>query len=131
MLQFANEWQPDLALAGLAPNTLATIPMALGYLALISLWNQRPEGAAHLRLRAVGRMALTNYLAQTVLGALVFWVLLDDVEVTRTGVAVFVVAVWIIQLAWSTWWLARFQYGPAEWAWRCLTYRRLYPIRRA
>ena len=42
----------------------------------------------------------------------------------------FVVAVWALQLWWSTWWLERFWYGPFEWAWRCATYRKLQPIRR-
>jgi uncharacterized protein len=32
-------------------------------------------------------------------------------------------------LAWPKWWLARFRYGPLEWLWRCLTYRRLVPMR--
>jgi uncharacterized protein len=32
--------------------------------------------------------------------------------------------VWVLELAWSTWWLARFRIGPAEWLWRSLTYAR-------
>ncbi len=45
---------------------LATIPFALGYLAVITLWYQRPDTRWHERFRAVGHMALTNYLTQTI-----------------------------------------------------------------
>ena len=43
--------------------------------------------------------------------------------------AVFVVAVWVVQLWWSKAWLDRFAFGPVEWLWRCATYRRWQPIR--
>ena len=130
MLQFSDGWAGNYALSGLAPNTLATIPLTLAYLGAISLWNQRQTTSAHERLRAVGRMALTNYLAQTVLGALVFWVVLDGVAVTRSEIWLFILCVWTAQLLWSRAWLRRFQFGPVEWIWRCLTYRKLQPITR-
>jgi len=41
-----------------------------------------------------------------------------------------VFAVWAAMLLWSKAWLARFRYGPLEWLWRCLTYWRLFPLRR-
>ena len=127
-------FSPDTALAGTAPNTVATIPVTLGYLALVALWNGR-TGPDHSRLRlrarvrAAGRMALTNYLTQTALCLIVLEGLLGSVEMTRTGVAVFVVAVWALQLWWSQAWLNRFRFGPAEWLWRCATYRTRQPLR--
>jgi uncharacterized protein len=75
-------------------------------------------------------MALTNYLTQTVIGIMVLRVVFDRGDVDRTGIAVFVVAVWTLQLIWSPAWLRRFRYGPAEWIWRCATYRRFQPLRR-
>jgi uncharacterized protein len=42
-----------------------------------------------------------------------------------------VAGIWVVQLLWSPWWLARFQYGPAEWAWRSLTYGRIQEWPRA
>ena len=42
-----------------------------------------------------------------------------------------VAAIWILQLAWSPWWLARHHYGPAEWLWRSLTYRAWQPLAKA
>jgi uncharacterized protein len=132
--QSANDWSPAIALIGEAPNTIATIPVAFGYLGLITLWTKRmatrPSMPAE-RLQAVGRIALTNYLAQTVIGVTLFSVVFDRGDVTRTTVGLFIVGVWAIQLWWSTAWLERFRFGPAEWAWRCLTYRSIQPLRRA
>ena len=102
----------------------------MGYLGLIALWNQRVTTALHGRLRAVGRMALTNYLTQTVLGVVLLPALLHPEAATRSGIAVFVVAVWVAQLLWSKAWLARFRFGPFEWAWRCATYGSLQRLRR-
>ena len=126
-----NEFDAGVALQGSIPNSLATIPMVLAYIAILSLWNARSESGLVTRLRAAGRMALTNYLTQTVIGVFVFSVLLGDITVTRTAVAVFVIAVWALQLAWSEPWLDRFRYGPAEWAWRCATYWTVFPLRRS
>lgn len=54
-------------------------------MSLIILWNNRTDNWLKQRLRAVGRMALTNYLAQTVIGVLVFTSLLGDLDfVNRT-----------------------------------------------
>jgi uncharacterized protein len=82
------------------------------------------------RLRAVGRMAFTNYLSQNVIGVLIFygwgfglWGRLHRVELL--GV---MVLIWAAQLWWSPWWLARYRFGPVEWLWRSLTYRRRQPM---
>ena len=125
----ASDFSPVVALAGAVPNTLATFPLALAYLGLIALWNGRGESALHRRIHAVGRMALTNYLTQTILGVIVLRTLLEPADLTRSWLVVFIVAVWALQLAWSGPWLARFRYGPFEWVWRCATYRRWQPLR--
>ncbi len=75
-------------------------------------------------------MALTNYLTQTLMGFAVLRWALDGQDLTRTGIAVFIVGVWVVQLAWSAPWLERFRYGPAEWLWRSATYRTVQPLRR-
>jgi len=41
-----------------------------------------------------------------------------------------VLLTWIVMLAWSKPWLARFRYGPLEWLWRCLTYGRFFALKR-
>ena len=127
----ANDYSREVAFIGQIPNTLGTIPCSLGYMSLIILWNNRADNWLKQRLRAVGRMALTNYLAQTVLGVLVLTTLLGDVDfVNRSAVLVFVLAVWALQLWWSQAWSSRFLFGPAEWLWRVATYRSGQPLRR-
>ncbi len=124
------DFEPRIALISMIPNTVGTIPATLGLMALIILWNMRSETRWHRRVRAAGRMALTNYLTQTILGVIVLQVALDNVELNRTAIIGFVAVVWILQLWWSEAWLSRFRYGPFEWVWRVLTYRRMQPLRR-
>ncbi|MFG0319093.1 MAG: DUF418 domain-containing protein [Planctomycetota bacterium JB042] len=114
-------------------NTVGATLGAFGWLGLI-LWVCAVGRWAGVRRRlaAVGRMAFTNYLMQTVICTTLFYGhgLGWYGSVDRPGqLAVFVV-VFGLQLAWSPWWLARFRMGPMEWVWRALTYLRLPPLRR-
>jgi uncharacterized protein len=101
--------------------------MALGYLGLI-FWSCQAAGGLAIRrpLAAVGRMALTNYLAQSILGALIFYGFGLGLYGRVTGYQLYGIVglIWALELAWSSWWLARFQIGPFEWVWRSLTYKR-------
>ncbi len=125
----AADYSREVAFVGQIPNTLGTIPASLGYMSIIILWSNRVDSRLNRWLRDVGRMALTNYLAQTALGVLVLTMLLGDVDfVNRSAVLVFVFAVWALQLWWSQAWLGRFVYGPMEWLWRVATYRRGQPL---
>ncbi len=126
-----NDYSREVAFVGQIPNTLGTIPASLGYMSLIILWNNRADNRLKRRLRAVGRMALTNYLTQTALGALFLTVLLGNADfVNRSVVLAFALVVWALQLWWSQAWLSRFLFGPAEWLWRVGTYLSGQPLRR-
>ena len=126
-----NDYSREIAFIGQIPNTLGTIPASLAYMSLIILWNNREDSWLKQRLRSTGRMALTNYLTQTILGVLILTVLLRDLDfVNRAAVLLFVFAVWALQLWWSQAWLSRFLFGPAEWLWRVATYRSGQPLRR-
>lgn len=131
VITHAVDYGREVSFIGEIPNTFGTIPASLGYMSLIVLW-QRTSGFAWLKQRfiAVGRMALTNYLAQTAFGVLILTYLLVDVEIGRAGVLLFILAVWALQLWWWPAWLRRFRFGPMEWAWRTGTYRRRQPLRR-
>lgn len=113
-------------------NYVGSFFTALGYVGLVMLWCKL-GGLSWLRRRlaAVGRMALTNYLMQSILMTFVFygWGLGYFGHVERGPLFFFVFAVWALQLIWSPIWLARFRYGPAEWAWRSLTYMKKQPMR--
>ncbi len=79
-------------------------------------------------LAATGRMAFTNYIAQSLIMTTIFWRLGYFGEVTREQLWLVVGGVWLTQLIWSPLWLSVFAMGPLEWVWRCLTYKRWVPI---
>ena len=126
-----NGFSREVAFTGNTANNLGAIPAALGYMSVLILWNRGADNWLKRRLRAAGRMALTNYLAHTLLGILILSVLLGDFTINRAGLLLFVLAVWALQLWWSQVWLNRFRFGPAEWLWRVATYRRWQQLRRA
>jgi len=103
----------------------ATEGTALAYACVLLLIWQRPRGERVLRpLAATGRMALTTYLTQSVVGTLLFYHygLGWYGRFGFTGVFAIVLILFAFQMAASTWWLSRYRYGPVEWLWRTLTY---------
>ena len=113
---------------------LRRLLIAAGHLGLLLTWSRsNPAGWLKQRVMAVGRMALSNYLGQSILGALVFYTVGFGLFGRYTGwqLYVYVFAVWIFQLGFSHWWLDRYRFGPAEWLWRSLTYRQRQPLRLA
>jgi uncharacterized protein len=84
------------------------------------------------RLACVGRMALSNYLAQSLLGALIFYTVGFGLfgQITGWYLYLFVGAIWLFLITLSNWWLTRYNFGPAEWLWRSLTYRQRQVLRR-
>jgi uncharacterized protein len=106
--------------------------LAAGYVAATCLLLQRDAWRRRLTAFApVGRMALTNYLAQTVASIAIFYGLGFGLigSVGPAAALVISLAVFGMQMAWSAWWLARYRFGPMEWLWRTLTYGRLQPMR--
>ena len=67
-----NDYSREVTFIGQTPNTLGSIPSSLAYMSLIILWKNREDNWIKQGLRSVGRMALTNYLTQTLLGAACF-----------------------------------------------------------
>jgi len=113
-------------------NEAGSLLVALGHVALImQLYQAGVWPALQARLAAVGRMALTNYLAQTVIATTIFYGYGFGLfgAVSRFPLMGFVVAIWAVQLWYSPLWLKRFRFGPAEWLWRWLTYGRRPPMR--
>lgn len=82
-------------------------------------------------LAAVGRMALTNYILQTVITTTVFVGLAQFGRWERYQLYFLVAAIWLFQLVVSPLWLRCFHFGPLEWCWRSLTYLRRPPFRRS
>ena len=106
--------------------------MALAYIGLVVLAWQ--AGARWLAVLApAGRMALTNYLLQSLVGTLLFYGYGLGLwgDVSRAGQTGIVLGVFALQVAASHWWLARFRMGPVEWLWRAFTYLQWPAMRRA
>ena len=126
---FAGDWAWQRSMFfGSLFNTWGCIPVALGYLGLVMLAVRRGFlPGLQARLAAVGRMAFTNYLLQTVLCTTIFYGhglgLFASAERYQQLLIVF--AVWALQLWLSPIWMRRYSYGPLEWLWRTLTYGRL------
>jgi uncharacterized protein len=105
---------------------------ALGYAAGLVLlcrkekWRRRLSG-----LGAVGQMALTNYVMQSLFFVFVlygFGLRLLPWNGATFSLA-FALAVFAFQIAFSRWWLSRYRFGPLEWLWRTLTYGERQPMR--
>ena len=114
-------------------NSWASLPVALAYASAVMLFCGRgllPGPTA--RLAAVGRMAFTNYIVQTLICTTLFYGHGLGLYARLPFAQLFwlVLAIWVLQLAYSPWWLARFRFGPLEWLWRSLTYRTRQPFRR-
>lgn len=110
----------------------ARLPMVLGLATLLALWAPTAARTAlGQRFVAAGRAAFTNYLGTSLVLLPVFTVgLALHGELSRVELLAPVLAVWALILLWSKPWLERYRYGPLEWLWRCLTYGRLFPLKR-
>ncbi len=123
------EWQSLIAVVG---QTLGAPALALSYAAAIILLVQHDTWHARLApLAAVGRMALSNYLLQSLVATTLFYGygfgLFGKVG-PALGILI-TLAIFGAQIPLSVWWMGRFQFGPVEWLWRTLTYLRPQPFR--
>jgi uncharacterized protein len=107
---------------------LGALGVALGHVALVLMvW----RGWLLAPLRAVGRMALSNYLMHTLICVAIFdgWSGGQWNRWAMHEMYLLVGGIWAVQLALSPMWLSAFGFGPVEWAWRSLTYWRLQRLR--
>ncbi|MBR1687255.1 MAG: DUF418 domain-containing protein [Prevotella sp.] len=111
----------------------SVVPLAVGYAVLLCLlYLRRPDSRWFRLLAAPGRMALTCYLSQSLVGILLFYGVGLGLG-TRLGlvwVELVAVAVFVLQVVCCQWWLRRFRFGPVEWGWRMLTYGRRFSLQR-
>lgn len=118
------------AIAG--ASMVPRLPMILGFAGLFVLIAERVSGWLDERVQAAGRAAFSNYIGTSFV---MLWVfhgfglgLFGELgRMQLYGVACLAGA---LMLLWSKAWLDRFRYGPLEWIWRCLTYGRLFALRR-
>jgi uncharacterized protein len=124
---------PGFTMTAVPLQYAAVLPLAMAHAAALILVVK--SGRARWltdRLAAVGRMALTNYLMQTVLMTTFFYGygLGWFGRLSRVELMGVVAGVWALQLLWSPVWFRWFQYGPAEWVWRAFTYMKAPAMRK-
>jgi len=122
---------PQRAVADLW-NYIGAVFASIGYAATIILVVKSGVlGPIRTALAAVGQLAFSNYLFQSVVTSMLFlaWGFGFAGRLDYAEQLLVVVAIWAVQLAISPLWLARFRFGPAEWLWRSLTYWERQPMR--
>lgn len=117
-----------LGLAGhSAIYAISVVPLSFAYIAAICLFYQRNQERKVFKIFAIpGRMALTNYIMQSVLGIIIFYGIGFELG-AKTGliyVELIATGVFLFQMLYSYLWLYKFQFGPLEWGWRMLTYQK-------
>jgi uncharacterized protein len=129
---FDSGWGLDSMLSGIQPNYWGSILMAFSYMSLLVVFCR---SSALIKLKSllanVGKMALTNYLSHTLICGFIFygWGLGFYGSFDRSDMLLVVVGIWVFQLFFSSFWMARFQFGPFEWLWRSMTYGKRQPLK--
>jgi uncharacterized protein len=104
---------------------ISVVPLSLAYMSGICLWFLKNKEQKIFRvLASSGRMALTNYIAQSVFGMIIFYGTGFALG-ARTGLVyteLIAAGIFLFQVLYSYIWLRNFRFGPLEWCWRMLTY---------
>lgn len=112
--------------------TLSVVPLSLAYTTAFCLLWLKPNWKQRLLVFApAGRMALTNYLMQTVIGIIIYYGVGFGLG-AKFGPTIYypiAIAVFCLQIPLSKLWLTYFRFGPLEWIWRMLTYGKVMPLR--
>lgn len=122
-----------LGFVGVVTYSFGVPAMELGIIALVvTLWQTEAFRGILGLLAPVGRMAMTNYLMQTVICVLIFYGygLGQFGKHGAARVTLIALGIFAFQIAASSLWLRFFGYGPMEWIWRQLTYQKRLPLRR-
>lgn len=111
----------------------SVVPLSLAYASSICLrWNKTNGNSKLKFLAPMGRMALTNYLMQTIIGITLYYGIGLGFG-GNIGPAVFIpigLGVYVLQIIYSNLWFRYFNYGPIEWIWRQMTYWKKLPLRK-
>ena len=125
-----DRWLDMFALTAL---DLFNLSLCVVLLCAFVLIFRRPAGGKVLgKLAPYGRMALTNYFMQTIIGTFILyhWGLGLMTELPNFHTLLIGLGIIVAQVIFSSWWLSRFRYGPLEWLWRSGTYLAWQPLRR-
>ena len=125
-----DNWPAMLGLTAFDINNIAMTFIIVGLFVLAykkDKWQQRLT-----YFIPYGRMALTNYVLQSLIGTFIFygWGMQLVGELRNTYTFLIAILLVLVQILISKWWMQHFYYGPFEWLWRSLTYFKVYPLRK-
>lgn len=110
--------------------TISGKALAVFYVTSIILLAETTIGRRLLQpFKHIGRMALTNYITQTIFGVVILSIFVKNtVVIPLWALMLFVLIICSLQAFFSKWWLSKYQFGPLEWLWRIGTYKKVQPI---
>jgi len=116
-----------------APHVDASILLALAYVCGLLLWLTPKRAATVPGLAAIGRMALTNYVLQSVVLTFLFYGYGIGLfgRIGSAAAAALGALIYALQVVLSQRWLQRFRFGPLEWLWRSLSYAHRQPMKKS
>lgn len=116
----------------MATYQIGRVLHAIGWLGLVLLACKAPWLTwFRFAIGAVGRMALSSYLAHSIIAAIFFIGLGFFGDLSRTELYYVVAGMWAFNIVFSLAWLSVFQMGPVEWLWRAGTYGAWPPLRKS
>ena len=127
----AREWSMNVFFNGSLFRSLGMVFLVMGYVGgILWLCGGAKRDWLERWLAPLGRMALTNYLAQTVICTTLMYGHGFGMfgSLGRAQLWFVVLPIWGVQVIVSKWWMDRFAFGPIEWAWRTLTHWRIQPM---
>ncbi len=110
---------------------VASIALAAAYVSVLTLLSRQESLLKFMSPFAnVGKMALTNYLTQSLICVVIFYGYGAGLfqQISVFGGVILTLAIYLLQIFWSRAWMSKFKFGPFEWLWRGFTYRQLPKI---
>jgi len=110
------------------------VNLAFAYISILTMAYSSDLGKKlMIGLKYVGRMSFSSYLSHTIIGIILFYPYAFSLfnKYSLWQIEIMAVGIYILQVFFAKIWLKYFSFGPLEWLWRCLTYGKLFPIRKS
>lgn len=132
VLHPATQGAVEISVIGESLQYYGQLVLAFGYLGLLVKLSQKASFMKYFSwLSPLGRMALTNYIGQSIILTSIFYGYAGGMfgQIARAEQILIAVVIIIAQVIFSKLWLNHFKFGPLEWLWRSITYLQWQPIK--
>jgi len=109
------------------------VSLAFAYISILTIaYSSNLGKKLMVGLKYVGRMSFSSYLSHTIIGIILFYPYAFGLfkEFSLWQIELMAVGIYVLQVAFAKVWLKYFAFGPLEWLWRCLTYGKIFPIKK-